>query len=172
MWLWLERPVSAAMAASGRRLSKTSSWARASRKRLTWACGVRPFVPLSSRTNWAEPDNLIMPQGTSLYFERMRAATTSADVFSRLYMVPGMGHSSGGTGVNQFGQGSSGAVPMTPQRDISRALMDWSEKGHAPTSLATFSAVMSGRAICQAKVTWAGVALHSAATASSVASSS
>jgi len=80
-------------------------------------------------------DNLIMPQGTSLYFERMRAATTSADVFSRLYMVPGMGHCSGGTGVNQFGQGSSGAVPMTPQRDIFRALMDWSEKGNAPSSL-------------------------------------
>lgn len=80
-------------------------------------------------------DNLIMPQGSTTYFERMRDATSGADDFARLYMVPGMGHCSGGTGVNQFGQGSSGTVPATPQRDVFRALMAWSEAGSAPSSL-------------------------------------
>ncbi len=80
-------------------------------------------------------DNLIMAQGTPLYHERMRQTVADADSFSRLYMVPGMGHCSGGPGVNQFGQGSSGVVPMTPQRDVFRALMDWSERGNAPASV-------------------------------------
>lgn len=78
-------------------------------------------------------DNLIMPQGTTMYYQRMRQAVPNAEGFSRLYMVPGMGHCSGGPGVNQFGQGSSGTVPMTPERDIFRALMEWSEQGTAPT---------------------------------------
>lgn len=82
---------------------------------------------------WA--DNLIMPQGTVMYYERMRQAVPQSDTFSRLYMVPGMGHCSGGPGVNQFGQVSSGIVPMTPQRDIFRALMEWSERGIAPTTI-------------------------------------
>ena len=80
-------------------------------------------------------DNLIMPQGTTLYHDRMRQSVADADSFSRLYMVPGMGHCSGGSGVNQFGQGSSGVVPATPQRDIFRALMGWSESGTAPSSV-------------------------------------
>ncbi len=82
---------------------------------------------------WA--DNLIMPQGTTRYYERMRQTVSGADSFSRLYMVPGMGHCSGGVGVNQFGQGSSGVVPATPQRDIFRALMEWSEQDRAPTQV-------------------------------------
>jgi pimeloyl-ACP methyl ester carboxylesterase len=58
-------------------------------------------------------DNLIMPQGTIRYYDAMKQTVADADAFSRLYMVPGMGHCSGGPGVNQFGQGSSGTVPMT-----------------------------------------------------------
>ena len=81
-------------------------------------------------------DNLIMPQGTVRYYDRMKQATARADEFSRLYMVPGMGHCGGGTGVSQFGQGSSGIVPATPDRDAFRALMAWSEKGVAPSSIA------------------------------------
>lgn len=81
---------------------------------------------------WA--DQLIMPEGTVDYYDRMKATVANADDFSRLYMVPGMGHCSGG-GTDSFGQGSSGVVPMTPDRDIFRALMAWSEKGQAPDSI-------------------------------------
>lgn len=80
-------------------------------------------------------DNLIMPQGTVRYYERMRQTVAGADEFSRLYMVPGMGHCSGGTNVDQFGQGSSGTVPMEPRTDAFRALMAWSEQGTAPDSI-------------------------------------
>lgn len=88
-------------------------------------------------------DNLIMPQGTVRYYDRMKQAVAGADDFSRLYMVPGMGHCSGGPGPNQFGQGSSGTVPMTPERDVFRALMAWSEKDTAPTTI-TASTVTGG----------------------------
>lgn len=80
-------------------------------------------------------DNLIMPRGTVMYHDRMRQAMGEVDDFSRLYMVGGMGHCSGGPGVNQFGQGSSGTVPMEPRTDIFRALMAWSEKGIAPNEI-------------------------------------
>lgn len=82
---------------------------------------------------WA--DNLIMPQGTVRYYDRVKQTVSASDDFSRLYMVPGMGHCGGGAGVNEFGQGSSGAVPAEPKRDIFRALMAWSEKGQAPADI-------------------------------------
>lgn len=80
-------------------------------------------------------DNLIMPQGTIRYYDTMKQTVANSDEFSRLYMVPGMGHCSGGPGVNQFGQGSSGTVPTMPQRDIFRALMAWSEEDIAPNAI-------------------------------------
>lgn len=82
-----------------------------------------------------EKHNLIMPQGTVRYYDRVKSTVASSDEFSRLYMVPGMGHCSGGSGPNQFGQGSSGIVPATPDRDVFRALMAWSEKGVAPDAI-------------------------------------
>jgi hypothetical protein len=82
-------------------------------------------------------DNLIMPQGTTRYYERVKQTmgSSNASDFSRLYMVGGMGHCSGGTNVDQFGQGSSGAVPKEPKTDVFRALMAWSEKGVAPSEI-------------------------------------
>jgi len=93
-------------------------------------------------------DNLIMPQGTVKYWEAMSARMGSAGIdakdFSRLYMVPGMGHCGGGNNVTDFGQGVSGVVPLEPQRDIFRALMAWSEKGAAPNDI-TASRVVQGQ---------------------------
>ena len=80
-------------------------------------------------------DNLIMPQGTVRYYDRMRQAVESPDAFSRLYMVPGMGHCGGGSNVNEFGQQASGQVAAAPKTDIFRALMAWSEKGQAPADI-------------------------------------
>jgi feruloyl esterase len=82
---------------------------------------------------WA--DQLIMPQGTVNYYNRVRQAVANADEFSRLYMVPGMAHCSGGAGVDDFGQSSGGRVPAEPKTDMFRALMAWSEKGVAPSSI-------------------------------------
>lgn len=97
-------------------------------------------------------DNLIMPQGTVQYYDRVKQTVPAADDFARLYMVPGMAHCGGGTGVNQFGQGASGVVPMEPKTDIFRALMAWSEKAQAPTDITasrlTNGAVTRTRPLC------------------------
>jgi pimeloyl-ACP methyl ester carboxylesterase len=82
---------------------------------------------------WA--DNLIMPQGTVQYYQQVQQTVAQSDSFSRLYMVPGMGHCGSGAGVNEFGQDASGIVPADAKHDVFRALMAWSEKGTAPTSL-------------------------------------
>jgi feruloyl esterase len=50
-------------------------------------------------------------------------------------MVPGMAHCATGSGVSEFGQVASGAVAAEPRTDIFRALMAWSEKEQAPTSI-------------------------------------
>jgi len=80
-------------------------------------------------------DQLIMPEGTVKYYDAVQKQMGNTDDFAKLYMVPGMAHCSGGAGTDSFGQGASGAVPATPGRDIFRALMAWSEKGTAPTSI-------------------------------------
>jgi len=82
---------------------------------------------------WA--DNLIMPQGTVQYYQQVQQTVAQSDSFSRLYMVPGMGHCGSGAGVNEFGQDASGIVAADAKHDVFRALMAWSEKGTAPTSL-------------------------------------
>src|SRR5262249_38461699 len=53
---------------------------------------------------WA--DQLIMPQGTSMYFEKVvQSLGGAANVakFAKLFMVPGMAHCAGGPGPNRFG---------------------------------------------------------------------
>jgi feruloyl esterase len=74
---------------------------------------------------WA--DALVPSRGTPNYYERIAKANGGFDRtanFARLFMVPGMGHCSGGVGPNQF--------------DMLAALETWVEKGQAPqTILAT-----------------------------------
>ena len=56
--------------------------------------------------------------------------------FYRLFMVPGMGHCSGGPGPNAFGQtlGLPGQS-SSPQDDILSALEQWVEKDAAPQTI-------------------------------------
>lgn len=83
---------------------------------------------------WA--DTLIMPQGTIRYYDNVRKTMgEGVDDFAVLYMVPGMGHCSGGDGPNQFGQRASGSVPQDAKHDIFRALVDWSEKDQKPAEI-------------------------------------
>jgi pimeloyl-ACP methyl ester carboxylesterase len=85
---------------------------------------------------WSDP--LIMSEGTTKYWDSVKQAMTTANVpldFAKLYMVPGMGHCSGGAGPNQFGQSAGGIVPADPQHDVFRALMAWSERGAEPQAI-------------------------------------
>jgi len=80
-------------------------------------------------------DQLIMPQGSSLYYEQVANAMGgygSVGQFAKLFMAPGMLHCAGGDGPNDFGQQASGRVPATSDRDAFRALMAWSEHGQEP----------------------------------------
>lgn len=73
-------------------------------------------------TGWADP--LIPAQDLVNYYERVQRAMGGADKtreFARLFMVPGMGHCSGGTAPNQF--------------DMLSGLDQWVEKGVAPDSI-------------------------------------
>jgi Tannase and feruloyl esterase len=58
---------------------------------------------------------------------------TETDTFSRLYMVPGLQHCGGGPGANSFGQLGMGAPE--PQHNVELALVDWVEKGVAPSAI-------------------------------------
>ena len=53
--------------------------------------------------------------------------------FTRLYMVPGMQHCSGGPGTDSFVQGAAGV--RDAQHNIELALEEWVEKGSAPAAI-------------------------------------
>jgi tannase/feruloyl esterase len=87
-----------------------------------------------------------IPASASIeYYDRVRTfmakypdgrSTSPAplDQFYRLFMVPGMGHCSGGIGPNTFGNGGRSAASPTadPDRDILAALERWVERNVAP----------------------------------------
>jgi feruloyl esterase len=68
---------------------------------------------------WGEPG--IPPANLVKYYGQVQTKTTSAASAVRLFMVPGMGHCGGGTGVNTF--------------DMVTALDQWVSGGKAPTSI-------------------------------------
>jgi feruloyl esterase len=59
-------------------------------------------------------------------------AIAETEQFYRLFMVPGMGHCSGGAGPSAFGQGGQRSSKNDPQSDTLSALEQWVEKGVAP----------------------------------------
>jgi feruloyl esterase len=73
---------------------------------------------------WADP--VVSATDTIAYYQRVTAATPGATGFSSLYLVPGMGHCTGGPGAADF---SSGADASS---NIALALQDWVEKGARP----------------------------------------
>jgi feruloyl esterase len=76
---------------------------------------------------WADP--VVSATDTIAYYERMAAATPGAASFSALFVVPGMGHCSGGPGATDF---SSGADASS---NIALALQDWVEQGVKPNRI-------------------------------------
>ncbi|ELU41158.1 feruloyl esterase B precursor [Rhizoctonia solani AG-1 IA] len=109
---------------------------------------LRPFFgrggKLMQYHGFADP---LIPSGSSLwYYEHVRSFFKNEDLSNRyrLFMLPGVGHCSGGPGADSFGgpgqrsksQGGSGqSLSFTPQYDMILATMDWVEKGVAPKSL-------------------------------------
>ncbi|MBP2477877.1 pimeloyl-ACP methyl ester carboxylesterase [Crossiella equi] len=89
-----------------------SAFRRAGGKLLTWH-------------GWG--DQVIFPQGSVRYHERVRAANPGADSFYRLFLAPGVGHCSAG---------NTGPVPVDPLG----ALVRWVEQGIAPATLPAASA--------------------------------
>ncbi|MDG2533006.1 tannase/feruloyl esterase family alpha/beta hydrolase [Sphingomonas sp. HITSZ_GF] len=80
---------------------------------------------------WADPH--ISPINTIAYHDAVRRqmGATAAEGFERLYLMPGMGHCSGGEGPNQF--------------DLLTPIMAWVEGGQAPDAIETRSADPSKR---------------------------
>jgi feruloyl esterase len=59
-------------------------------------------------------------------------ALAETQKFYRLFMVPGMGHCSGGEGPSDFGQNASANASADPESDTLSALERWVEQGKAP----------------------------------------
>jgi feruloyl esterase len=81
---------------------------------------------------WIDP--LVNPQNIIFFTEdvlRNARKHGSKEDFMQLYMVPGMGHCSGGPGPNSFGQFGS-SEPADPDRNIMNALERWVEQGVEP----------------------------------------
>jgi hypothetical protein len=90
-------------------------------------------------------EDVIPPQGSVNYYERVREATGSdAEVqgFLRMYNIPGMAHSSQGRASTVGGKNNSVPMPALPgnanqtptraQDTMFSALVDWVERGTAP----------------------------------------
>ncbi len=95
---------------------------------------------------WA--DGAIAPLSSIDYYENVEAflakfpdprsdASRPLQDFYRLFMVPGMGHCSGGIGPHHFGNDGYAADGLRgdPERDVLAALEQWVEKGKAPEKL-------------------------------------
>jgi feruloyl esterase len=82
---------------------------------------------------WQDP--VVNAIDTIAYYEQVRSRQGSQqdiDRFFRLFLVPGMGHCSGGTGTTNFGNQGSPAPVVDAQHDLLSALDAWVEKGLAP----------------------------------------
>ena len=84
-------------------------------------------------------DPIISPYRTVLFFEDLAKLTGGYDELrraARLFMVPDMGHCSGSTAPDEFGNGTEPAgYPVDAQHDVLTALEAWVEKGQPPSSI-------------------------------------
>jgi hypothetical protein len=124
-------------------------------------------------------EDVIPPQGAIHWYERVKAGVggeAEVQQFLRMYNIPGMAHSSQGRAWTVGG--NNNAVPMpwlpgnanqTPTRDkdpLFTALVDWVEKGVAPTSMVISSrdnSVSYPICVYPQKTTWNGTGSPKAA---------
>lgn len=94
-------------------------------------------------------DAVVNPVDTIAYAERVAAAQGSQaerDKFYRLFLVPGMGHCSGGAGATTFGNSGGQAPNPNADNDLLMALDRWVEQGQAPTHIVA-SRVSAGNVV-------------------------
>jgi feruloyl esterase len=78
-------------------------------------------------------DGVVNALDTIDYVERVRAAQgADTNSFLRLFLVPGMGHCSGGMGTTSFGNMNSPSPVVDAEHDLLSALDAWIERGRAP----------------------------------------
>jgi len=85
---------------------------------------------------WQDP--VVNALDTIAYYEHVRSRQGSqarTDDFFRLFLVPGMGHCSGGTGATFFGNQGGPALVVDADHDVLAALDAWVEKGAAPSRI-------------------------------------
>lgn len=93
---------------------------------------------------WQDP--VVNPVDTIAYYDKVKALQGSqaeTDKFVRLFMVPGMGHCSGGTGATNFGNQGAPSPVVDARHDLLSALDSWVDKSIAPDSIIA-SRVVSG----------------------------
>lgn len=96
---------------------------------------------------WIDP--VVNAYDAIAYYERVRAAQASqaeTDRFFRLFLVPGMGHCSGGPGATNFGNGGAPSPVVNATRDILMALDNWVENNVAPDQIVA-TRVVGGNAV-------------------------
>jgi feruloyl esterase len=83
-------------------------------------------------------DPLVPYQDALHYYERVvqeQHGLKETQSFFRYFLVPGMGHCTGGPGLNDFGQNLSMTVPQDSEHDLLLALVKWVELGTAPDKI-------------------------------------
>jgi feruloyl esterase len=96
---------------------------------------------------WQDP--VVNPLDTIAYYEQVKALQGSQaeiDKFLRLFLVPGMGHCSGGAGATSFGNQGSPSPVLSADRDLLMALDRWVEQGVGPDSIVA-SRVVGGSTV-------------------------
>lgn len=100
-------------------------------------------------------DAVVNAVDTIAYYDKVKALQGSqeeTDKFFRLFLVPGMGHCSGGTGTGLFGNQGGASPTPSPDHDVLMALDRWVESGVAPdriiASRVSGGAVVRTRPLC------------------------
>jgi Tannase and feruloyl esterase len=103
---------------------------------------------------WADP--VVSAYDTISYYERVEKDNKESASFTRLFLVPGMGHCQGGPGVTNFGQVPSptnASAHSNAADNIGDALLAWVEQNRSPdriiaTKAGTSGAILMSRPIC------------------------
>ncbi len=112
---------------------------------------------------WA--DHIVSGLDTVKYFEKVQKDNTGAGGFTRLFMVPGMGHCSGGPGATNFTFDMTSDMTSDADSDAVLALQRWVEEGQAPERIVSTryrdGTRESGVALTRPLCAWPKVASYS-----------
>lgn len=96
---------------------------------------------------WQDP--VVNAIDTIAYYDRvntLQGSQAETDSFFRLFMVPGMGHCSGGAGATHFGNQGGPSPTPSADHDVLMALDRWVEGGGAPDRIVA-TRVVGGAAV-------------------------